>query len=92
MRINAVALKILPLNAAGICYLLADKPELAEPHFKKCVDAMPKSHIFRRRFTECLIRQDKKSEALAAFADYYRKAFVSKGMPSFAGSSNSTAR
>ena len=65
-------LKILPLIAAGNCYLLADKPELAEPLFKKCIDAMPESHIFRKRFTECLIRQNKKSEALAAFADYDR--------------------
>ena len=64
--------RVLPLNAAAFCYLLADKPELAEPLFKKCIDAAPESPIFRKRFTECLVLQDKKSEALAAFADYHR--------------------
>ena len=60
------------LNAAGFCYLLADKPELAEPLFRECIEATPEAHRFRKRFTECLIRQGKKSEALEAFAEYDR--------------------
>ena len=60
------------LNAAGLCYLLADKPELAEPLFRKCIAAAPEAPRFRMRFTECLIRQGRKSEALEAFAEYDR--------------------
>ena len=69
---NTARPETVTLNAAGLCYLLADKPELAEPLFKKCIDAAPERPRFRKRFTECLIRQGRKSEALEAFAEYDR--------------------
>ena len=67
---NTARAETVTLNAAGLCYLLANKPELAEPLFKKCIDAAPEAPRFRKRFTECLIRQGRKSEALEAFAEY----------------------
>ena len=69
---NDIGLQMLTLYAAGFCYLLADKPDLAEPLFRRCIDASPGGPKFRRRLTECLIRQGKKSEAVEAFAEYDR--------------------